>query len=203
MRCAPELSIAWTKIRAVRFSSPKMTLPTQNFPKRSARGRFKKPIWHWSREASPAEKGRIELAISRDPRRRVRMAARPLGQSAGARAARTDWSVRFEIGPTTLVEVQLHTGRTHQIRVHFSPLKHPVVGDTLYGAASPLTDNQTTMPVLGRQFLHALRLSFPHPRTGKQITVTAPPAPELENYLEKLVAAAGWSKIDALLAAFL
>jgi len=151
----------------------------------------------------PAEKGRIELAISRDPRRRVRMAARPLGQSAGARAARTDWSVRFEIGPTTLVEVQLHTGRTHQIRVHFSALKHPVVGDTLYGAASQLTVNKTKMPVLGRQFLHALRLSFPHPRTGKQITVTAPPAPELENYLEKLVAAAGWSKIDALLAAFL
>jgi len=51
------------------------------------------------------------------------------------RAARTDWRSLAAIANTTLVEVQLHTGRTHQIRVHFSALKHPVVGDTLYGAA--------------------------------------------------------------------
>src|SRR5262249_1361749 len=83
-----------------------------------------------------AAKGRIDLAIARDPKRRVRMTARPAGKSLNARAARTDWSVLQEFGATTLVEVQLHTGRTHQIRVHFSALRHPVVGDTLYGAAS-------------------------------------------------------------------
>lgn len=148
-------------------------------------------------------KGRIELAIARDPKRRVRMAARPAGKSANARAARTDWSVLQEFGPATLVEVQLHTGRTHQIRVHFSALKHPVVGDTLYGAASQLVVNKTKLPVLGRQFLHAARLSFIHPRTEKQITITAPLAPELRLYLEKLAVAAGVPKIDASLAAFL
>ena len=150
-----------------------------------------------------ASQGRVELAITRDPKRRVRMAARPAGKSANARAARTDWSVLQELGPATLVEVQLHTGRTHQIRVHFSALKHPVVGDTLYGAASQLAVNKIKLPVLGRQFLHAARLSFVHPRTEKQITVTAPLAPELKIYLEKLAAAADVPKIDALLAAFL
>lgn len=150
-----------------------------------------------------AAKGRIELAIARDPKRRVRMTARAAGKSANARAARTDWSVLQEFGPATLVEVQLYTGRTHQIRVHFSALKHPVVGDTLYGAASQLTVNKTKLPILGRQFLHAARLSFAHPRTEKRITVTAPLAPELRLYLEKLAAACSGVKIDASLAAFL
>ncbi len=147
--------------------------------------------------------GRIELAISRDPKRRVRMSARPANKSATARYARTDWTVLQQFGPATLLEVQLHTGRTHQIRVHFSAFKHPVVGDTLYGAASQLIVHKTRLPVLGRQFLHAASLSFAHPRTQERITVTAPLAPELKIYLEKLAAAAGVPKIDASLAAFL
>jgi len=147
--------------------------------------------------------GRIELSISRDPKRRVRMSARSTNKSATARYARTDWSVLQEFALATLVQVQLHTGRTHQIRVHFSALKHPVVGDTLYGAASQLTVHKTKLPVLGRQFLHAARLSFVHPRTHEKITVTAPLAPELRIYLEKLAAAAGVPKIDASLAASL
>ena len=147
--------------------------------------------------------GRIELSISRDPKRRVRMSARSTNKSATARYARTDWSVLQEFGPATLVQVQLHTGRTHQIRVHFSALNHPVVGDSLYGAASQLTVHKTKLPVLGRQFLHAARLSFAHPRTQEKITVAAPLAPELKIYLEKLAAAAGVPKIDASLAASL
>src|SRR5271165_5815186 len=55
--------------------------------------------------------------------------------SGNARHARTDWRTLVEVDGTTLVEIQLHTGRTHQIRVHFSAIGHPVVGDTLYGAA--------------------------------------------------------------------
>jgi len=149
------------------------------------------------------KQGRIELAISRDPKRRMRMSAHPVSKSANARAARTDWTVLQEFGLTTLLEVQLHTGRTHQIRVHFSALKHPVVGDTLYGAASQLVVEKTRLPTLDRQFLHAARLSFLHPRSENQITVTAPLAPELKIYLEKLAVAAGASKIDASLAAFL
>jgi len=148
-------------------------------------------------------KGRIELAIARDPKHRMRMTARPADKFAKARAARTDWLKLQEFGPTTLVEVQLHTGRTHQIRVHFSALKHPVVGDTLYGAATHLIVDRVKLPTLERQFLHAARLSFVHPRTEKQITVTATLAPELKLYLEKLAAAAGVPKIDASLAGFL
>ena len=131
------------------------------------------------------------------------MTARATGKLANARTARTDWTVLQEYGPTTLVEVQLHTGRTHQIRVHFSALKHPVVGDTLYGAALQLTVGKMKLPVLGRQFLHAAKLSFIHPRTGEKVTITAPLAPELKTYLEKLAAAAGVGKIDAALASFL
>ena len=149
------------------------------------------------------KKGRIELAIARDPRARVRMTARAAGKLANARSARTDWTVLQEYDPATLVEVQLHTGRTHQIRVHFSALKHPVVGDTLYGAASQLTVGRIKLPALGRQFLHAVRISFAHPRTEKQVTITAPLAPDLKTYLEKLAAAAGVGKIDASLADFL
>jgi 23S rRNA pseudouridine1911/1915/1917 synthase len=149
------------------------------------------------------KKGRIELAIARDPKTRIKMTARPAGKLTSARAARTDWKLLQEYGPATLIEVQLHTGRTHQIRVHFSALKHPVVGDRLYGAATQLTVGKVKLPVLGRQFLHAARVSFTHPRTEKKITITASLAPDLKLYLEKLAAAAGVDKIDALLAGFL
>ena len=87
--------------------------------------------------------------------------------------------------------------------MHFSALKHPVVGDTLYGAAANLIVGKSKLASLDRQFLHASRLSFAHPRTEKQITVTAPLAPDLKLYLEKLAAASGSSKIDASLAGFL
>jgi len=87
--------------------------------------------------------GRIELAIGRDPIHRTRMATQRKSWHgaavANAREARTDWKALAKIDSTTLVEVQLHTGRTHQVRVHFSALKHPVVGDTLYGAARELS----------------------------------------------------------------
>jgi len=87
--------------------------------------------------------GRIELAIGRDPIHRTRMTTQRKswhGEGiANPREARTDWKALAKIDSTTLVEVQLHTGRTHQIRVHFSALKHPVVGDALYGAARELS----------------------------------------------------------------
>jgi 23S rRNA pseudouridine1911/1915/1917 synthase len=142
--------------------------------------------------------GKIDLPIGRDPLRRTRMKAflPALAQSrrnlaGGARSALTDWKTLAELGPATLVEVQLHTGRTHQIRVHFSALKHPLVGDTLYGASSHLRAAQTAMPALGRQFLHSATLGFPHPRTGAWIEAHAPLAPDLRDYLDRLAAATG------------
>ena len=124
---------------------------------------------------------------------------------ANPRAARTDWRALATIGGTTLVEVQLHTGRTHQIRVHFSALKHPVVGDTLYGAARELRLEKPTLPPLGRNFLHAAKLGFAQPRTGAWIEVRAPLPSELREFLKTTCDAAGepQSRIDAALAGYL
>jgi 23S rRNA pseudouridine1911/1915/1917 synthase len=151
------------------------------------------------------ESGRIELAIMRDPKRRTRMTARRSIVLGNAREARTDWRTLARIDNTTLVEVQLHTGRTHQIRVHFSALRHPVVGDTLYGAASQLKIGKSTLPALNRNFLHAAKLGFAQPRTGRWIELRAPVPPELSDFLQQLSAATGESptRIDAALATYL
>jgi 23S rRNA pseudouridine1911/1915/1917 synthase len=182
------------------------------------------------------KQGRIELAIGRDLHRRTRMAVyrekptRTLGANApgdkalpdsglprNAREARTDWRTLAEVDGTTLVEVQLHTGRTHQIRVHFSAIAHPVAGDTLYGAASEIRlgvgtgrgasdeRERVTMPALGRNFLHAARLGFAHPRTGAWIEVRAPLPEALQEFARKLARAVGEDskRIDAVLAPYL
>src|SRR5436853_139725 len=108
------------------------------------------------------------------------------GTIANPREARTDWKALAKLGNTTLVEVRLHTGRTHQIRVHFSALKHPVVGDTLYGAAGELRLGKRTLPKLKRNFLHAAKLGLAQPRTGAWIEVRAVLPVELRPYLKKL-----------------
>jgi 23S rRNA pseudouridine1911/1915/1917 synthase len=153
----------------------------------------------------PEEAGRIELPIARDPVRRNRMTARRTASLPNARAARTDWRALARIDSTTLLEIQLHTGRTHQIRVHFSALRHPVVGDTLYGASSQLHVADTLLPPLDRNFLHAAKLVFQQPRTGQTIRLTSPLPAELRAYLRKLADAAGDSspRIDAALKGFL
>ncbi len=84
-------------------------------------------------------------------------------------------------------------------------MKHPVVGDTLYGAASELRVGKLTLPKLGRNFLHAAKLGFAQPRTGTWIEVRAALPGELRDYLKKLCDAAGepQSRIDAALAGYL
>src|SRR5580700_3281386 len=151
------------------------------------------------------ESGRIEFAIGRDPKRRVRMTVRRTAVLADAREARTDWRVLARIDATTLVEVQLHTGRTHQIRVHFSALHHPVMGDTLYGAAPQWEAARVMLPPLGRNFLHAAKLGFAHPRTGAWIDLRVPLPHALHAFLQGLAAAAGADPrgIDAALANYL
>jgi 23S rRNA pseudouridine1911/1915/1917 synthase len=161
--------------------------------------------------------GGIELAIGRDPIHRTRMTTERKAWHGAAisnpREARTDWRALATIDNTTLLEVQLHTGRTHQIRVHFSSLKHPVVGDTLYGAARELpvgvgsdrAYEKVTLPPLGRNFLHAARLGFAQPRTGAWIEVRATLPGELRDFLLKLAEAAGEQpqRIDVALAGYL
>ena len=150
------------------------------------------------------ESGSIQLPISRDKKRRVRMTAR-----AGAgREARTDWRVLWRGARYTLVEIELHTGRTHQIRAHFAALGRPVVGDTLYGAAARPRAGSQNLDPLGRPFLHAARIGFEHPASGQPMEFHAPVPPDLRKYIVRVAAAEpGGAKataaIDAALAAFL
>jgi len=144
--------------------------------------------------------GKIELPIGRDPVHRTRMKtfAQQSSQhhrnpSGRMREARTEWRKLAELAPATLLEVQLHTGRTHQIRVHFSAVKHPLVGDSLYGAAPKLNVGNTELPVLGRQFLHAAKLGFRHPRTGQWIEARAPLPQDLRDFLNIVVSTDGRS----------
>lgn len=135
------------------------------------------------------DSGTIELAIARDPRRRTRMTARRAGALARARDARTDWRVLARLDGYTLLEVDLHTGRTHQIRVHFAALRHPVVGDRLYGAPKVPSGGKIIVPQLGRNFLHAARIGFTQPSSGARVVVRAPLPAELRQFLNCLVAA--------------
>jgi 23S rRNA pseudouridine1911/1915/1917 synthase len=118
------------------------------------------------------QKGVIDAPIGRHPRHRKRMAVVENG-----RDARTRYRVLREVDGRSLVEAQPKTGRTHQIRVHLASIGHPVVGDTLYGKRSD---------VFARQFLHAQRLAFRHPRTGERMELEAPLAEDLQRALAEL-----------------
>jgi 23S rRNA pseudouridine1911/1915/1917 synthase len=109
-----------------------------------------------------AANGTIEAPVGRDPVRRKSMAV----GGVAARQARTHFHVLERLADYTLVEVRLETGRTHQIRVHFLAIGHPVAGDPTYGRRDALG--------LGRQFLHSHRLTFEHPVTGAEVDVEAP-----------------------------
>ena len=88
-----------------------------------------------------------------------------------------------------MVEAKIETGRTHQIRVHLQSLGHPVVGDTLYGAPHVIRKVKDTAAdglELDRNFLHAARLAFEHPRTKKSMSFEAPLPAELVDFLDKL-----------------
>ena len=145
--------------------------------------------------------GRIELPVARDLRRRTRMTTR----RRDGRTARTDWTAKLFLGAFTLIEADLHTGRTHQLRVHFSSLGFPVIGDALYGAPRVETVHGTQLPDLGRNFLHAARIRFAHPITGEPLDVRAPLPTELKTYIYTLGRAlsAEPAPIDAALAPYL
>jgi 23S rRNA pseudouridine1911/1915/1917 synthase len=133
--------------------------------------------------------GRIETAIGRSAHDRKKMSARP----ARGRPSLTEYRVLKQLGQFALVELTLHTGRTHQIRVHMAHIGHPIVGDTVYGRArSPITD----LPVaalakaghpspfsVARPLLHAYKLGFTHPRTAKFMEFVAPMPEEMTKVL--------------------
>jgi 23S rRNA pseudouridine1911/1915/1917 synthase len=131
------------------------------------------------------EKGKVEEPLARDPRNRTRMAV-----VRGGRAALSLWRVRQRYTRFTLLDVQIKTGRTHQIRVHLAWIKHPVVGDETYGGGRDKTlpdpALRARVSALGRQFLHAERLGFHHPSTGEWLSLTAPLPADLSEFLETL-----------------
>ncbi|HET7167999.1 MAG TPA: RluA family pseudouridine synthase [Candidatus Limnocylindrales bacterium] len=125
--------------------------------------------------------GRIEAPVGRDPRHRTKMAVVPDG-----RASTTGYRVRERFDGWTLLELDLVTGRTHQIRVHLDAIGHPVAGDPVYGTGT----SRRGPDGLGRLFLHAWRLELAAPSDGHLIRATAALPAELEDVLAGLRAAA-------------
>jgi 23S rRNA pseudouridine1911/1915/1917 synthase len=117
------------------------------------------------------DSGEIRAAIARHPTHRKRMAVR---DDNSGRAAHTTYRVLERLNSATFVEARLHTGRTHQIRVHFQFLGHPLVGDEIYGARQNKKLTELTGYKPPRVMLHARELSFIHPRTQKEMNFEAP-----------------------------
>ena len=122
----------------------------------------------------PMPTGTIDAPIGRDPAHPTRKKVVPDG-----RPSRTHYRVVEELGKSSLLAVELETGRTHQIRVHLTTIGHPVVGDRTY--------TRRLDPVrVGRIFLHAARVGFKHPVTGNEMSIDSPLPQDLEEALEEL-----------------
>src|SRR4029450_1326270 len=130
--------------------------------------------------------GEIDLPIGRDPVHRRRMAVR----APRARAARTGYRVAEALDGAALLEVRIHTGRTHQIRVHLASLGHPVAGDELYGGrrapSARRAEARDALRDLARPALHAARLLFVHPRSGETLAFESPLPADLRALLAVL-----------------
>ena len=127
--------------------------------------------WQGSRQQQ------VALPIGRDPRNRLRMAVVDLERHSG-KTALTDISLLDNQDAHCLVRCKLHTGRTHQIRVHMASLGHPLVSDELYGGAAAAG--------LNRQALHARRLAFAHPCSAEALAFVAPVPDDLEHAIQAL-----------------
>ncbi len=131
----------------------------------------------------PREAGEIHAAIARHPTHRKRMAVQ---DDSDGRAAHTSYRVLEKLKCATYVEVQIHTGRTHQIRVHFQYLSHPVVGDDTYGSTKNKRLKELANYAAPRVLLHAKELSFIHPRTQKTLKFSAPLPDDFKQALKLL-----------------
>ena len=131
------------------------------------------------------DSGRVDQPLARDPANRTRMAV-----VRGGRSALSLYRVKRRFNRFTLLDVELKTGRTHQIRVHLAWLKHPVVGDEIYGGGRDNTIQNAKLRAhirnLGRHFLHAERLAFTHPETGARVDFHSPLPIELSKVLEEI-----------------
>lgn len=135
---------------------------------------------------SPREdSGTIDRPIARDRWHRTKMTV-----AANGRHALTIWKIRERYEKFALLDVEIKTGRTHQIRVHLASINHPVVGDATYneGRDNSIANNEVKKAVehLGRFFLHSARLAFDHPKTGEHLSFTSELPQELAQLLETL-----------------
>lgn len=128
----------------------------------------------------PATEGRIQLPIGRHPVERKKMSTR----SRNPREADTRWAIVSAFSGASLLRVNIHTGRTHQIRVHLSSLHLPIIGDPVYGKAP--RNAQPALRSAGRQMLHAHRITFTHPVHGNRLTFVSPPAPDMQRLIDIL-----------------
>lgn len=130
-------------------------------------------------------RGTIDRPIARDRWHRTKMTV-----AANGREALSIWKVRQRFEKFTLLEVEIKTGRTHQIRVHLASINHPVVGDATYNEGRDNTianpEIKKTLQKLGRFFLHAERLAFTHPETGERMSFTSAIPDELKELLDLL-----------------
>jgi 23S rRNA pseudouridine1911/1915/1917 synthase len=128
------------------------------------------------------DRGEILAAIARHPSHRKRMAV----DDEDGREARTTYQVLERLRASTLVQMILHTGRTHQIRVHFQHLGFPLVGDMTYGNRQNTRLEELTGFAAARQMLHSWRLGFRHPRTGRMVKFDAPLPQDFRDAIERL-----------------
>lgn len=143
----------------------------------------------------PVEKGTVSAEISRDRVRPTRMTTRRSGGRAAVSHYRITQKLQTRFGKFALLDVEIETGRTHQIRVHLASIRHPVVGDTLYGAPHVLRQqaskagwkgSESKQLPLDRNFLHAGALEFVHPVTRERVHFERPLPPELRKFLADL-----------------
>ena len=146
--------------------------------KQMFRDRVVQKVYHALVQGHPdPSSGTIDAPIARHPKAEFKFTV-----AADGKPSVTHYSTLEAFPSASLLEVILETGRTHQIRVHFSQFRHPLVGDTMYGADPKLA----TRLGIDRQWLHATRLSFAHPITGLQVEFSSPHPAELTLVLEKL-----------------
>lgn len=125
--------------------------------------------------------GEVTLPIGRHPVDRKKMSVR----SRRSRPATTVWQVRTPYLGCCLLQVRLMTGRTHQIRVHCAAMGHPILGDRVYGGPTQLALGESQLPV-GRQMLHAWRLTIQHPVRRERMTFEAPLPPDMADLINAL-----------------
>ena len=150
---------------------------SQAFAERRVLKEYLAAVW-----GKPAREGSSTKSIGRHPDKKTRMACVPLSQ--GGKNASTDYTTLWtaEDSSASLVRMRIHTGRTHQIRVHMTDLGHPLLGDATY-AEGPCKKAQDMAP---RVMLHAFHLAFTHPATGKELEFFLPPPEDMEQCLLNL-----------------